>query len=232
MTLVESGTARFIDALGALWQGVVIDFLPKLLLALFVFIVGWVIADLIGRGVAHLIKMLNLDKLLGHAGFQDLVAKAGFKLNSGRFIGGLVKWFFIIIFLVVALDIVQLSQVNQFLNQVLIYLPNVIIAALILLVGSVVADLVDRLVEGSARAAGVRSSNLLGKVTHWAIWIFAIIVALAQLGIAAQFIQILFTGVVAMLALAGGLAFGLGGKDAASKTIEKVKSAVAHGGKK
>jgi len=224
--IVQTWSDVLLGSLQGLWLGVV-AFLPKLILAVVVFIIGWLIAELIKKGFVHLIDAIKLDKLLASTGLDDLVRKAGYKLNSGIFIGELVKWFFIIVFLVASLDIVGLSQVNVFLQQVaLVFLPNVIVAALVLLVGSVLADFTDKAVRGSAAAAHVVSAPLLGKVSRWAIWIFAIIIALAQLGIAAQFVQILFTGFVAMLALAGGLAFGLGGKDAATDVVKNVRAGI------
>jgi len=214
------------SSLQGLWFGVV-AFLPKLILAIIVLLIGWLIADLIKKGLVKLIEAIKLDTLLASTGLDSLVQKAGYKLNSGLFIGEIVKWFFIIVFLVASLDIVGLSQVNVFLQQVaLIFIPNVIVAALVLLVASVLADALDKTVRASAMAAHVASAPVLGKVTRWAIWIFGIIIALAQLGIATQFIQILFTGVVAMLALAGGLAFGLGGKEAASDVVRRVSTSI------
>jgi small-conductance mechanosensitive channel len=224
--MVQTWSDVLLGSLQGLWMGV-IAFLPKLILALAVFIIGWLIAELIKKGFAHLIDAIKLDKLLESTGLDELVRKAGYKLNSGLFIGELIKWFFIIVFLVAALDIIGLSQVTLFLQQVaLVFLPNVIVAALVLLVVSVLADFVDKALAGSARAAHVASAPLLGKVAKWSIWIFGILIALAQLGIAAQLVQILFTGFVAMLALAGGLAFGLGGKEAASDVVKSVRDGI------
>jgi small-conductance mechanosensitive channel len=224
--MVQTWGDVLLGSLQGLWMGVV-AFLPKLILAVAVFIIGWLIAELIKKGFAHLIDAIKLDKLLESTGLDELVRKAGYKLNSGLFIGELIKWFFIIVFLVAALDIIGLSQVTLFLQQVaLVFLPNVIVAALVLLVVSVLADFVDKALAGSARAAHVASAPLLGKVAKWSIWIFGILIALAQLGIAAQLVQILFTGFVAMLALAGGLAFGLGGKEAASDVVKSVRDGI------
>ena len=122
-----------------------------------------------------------------------------------------------------ALEIVGLVQVNEFLRQVVNYIPNVIIAALVLMTASVIADLARKVISGSARMAHVRSASVMGTIAAWAIWIFAFIIALSELGIAPQFMQILFTGIIAMLALAGGLAFGLGGKEAAARAVENVR---------
>jgi len=157
-------------------------------------------------------------------GAEEPLARAGFRLDTGAFVGGLVRWFLIVVFLVATIDVLGLPQVNIFLREVvLVYLPNVIVAALILVVAAFVAEATQRIVVGSAKAAGVPSTHLLGGITKWAIWIFAILAALYQLGIAGVFAQTLFTGFVAMLAIAGGLAFGLGGRDAASRYIESLK---------
>jgi len=205
-----------------LWIGI-IAFVPNLIVALVIFILGWVVGSVLGRLVAQLITALRVDRALESAGASEVLAKAGFRLNSGAFIGGLVRWFFIIAFLVAAFDVLGLSQVNIFLQQVVLgYLPNVIVAALILLVAAVIADAMQKVVVGSAKAADMAHAHFLGGVTRWSIWIFAMIIALSHLGIAQAFMQVLFTGVVAMLAIAGGLAFGLGGRDAATGFIEKL----------
>lgn len=211
-----------------LWVGVV-SFVPSLIVAVLIFVIGWIVASIVGRVLAHLISMLKLDSALKSAGLDSVLHRAGMELNSGYFIGQLVRWFVIVVFLIASLQIVELTQVNEFLRDVVLgYLPNVIVAALILLVAGVVADVMQRIVTSSAKAAQIESAGLLGSVARWAIWTLAIITALAQLGIAPAFMQILFTGLVAMLALAGGLAFGLGGREAAARYIEKVRSDIAH----
>ncbi len=211
-----------------LWSGA-IGFLPKLIVALIIFIAGWIIAVALGRLISQIIKALKLDKALQAIGADSTLTKAGFKLDSGAFIGGLVKWFFIIVFLVAAVDVLGLSQVNIFLREVvLLYLPNVIIASLILVVAAFIAEAAKKLAVGSAKAADVPSANMIGGVVKWAIWIFAILAALYQLGIAGVFAQTIFTGFVAMLAIAGGLAFGLGGKDAASRYVERLREDIAN----
>lgn len=210
-----------------LWVGV-IAFVPNLVVAIVIFILGWVIGAVLGRVVSQIIKAIRVDSALESAGASDVLSRAGFRLDSGAFVGGLVKWFFIIAFLVAAFDVLGLTQVNVFLQEVVLgYLPNVIVAALILLVAAVIADAMQKVVVGSAKAAEMDHAHFLGGVTRWAIWIFAIIIALSHLGIAQSFMQVLFTGVVAMLALAGGLAFGLGGRDAAGDFIGKLKKDIS-----
>jgi len=212
-----------------LWAGVIM-FIPKLLVAVIIFIVGWVIAVALGKLVNQVVRAIRADKLFQALGAEEPLARAGFRLDTGAFIGGLVRWFLIIVFLVASIDVLGLSQVNLFLREVVLgYLPNVIVAALILVVAAFVADTMQRVVVGSAKAAGVPSTHLLGGVTKWSIWTFAILAALYQLGIAGIFAQTLFTGLVAMLAIAGGVAFGLGGKDAAARYVEKMRKDI--GGK-
>ena len=211
-----------------IWLGVA-AFVPNLVVAFIIFIIGWVIAVLLGRVVAQFIGALKVDNALKGAGVADVLGRAGFRLDSGRFLGELVKWFVIVIFLVATLEVLGLNQVNVFLqNVVLAYLPQVIAAALILLIAAVIADTMQKLVVGAAKAAEVDASAFLGGLTKWSIWIFAILIALAQLGIADFFAQTLFTGVVVALAIAFGLAFGLGGQGAASQFLERLRKDITH----
>ncbi len=225
--LLQTWSQVLTESFQSLWLGVV-NFVPNLVVAIIIFILGWIIGAVLGRVVSQFIKALKIDRALESAGVGDILSKAGFRLDSGAFVGALVRWFFIIAFLVASFDVLGLSQVNVFLQQVVLsYLPNVIVAALILLVAAVIADAMQKVVVGSAKAADIPNAHFLGGVTKWAIWLFAIIIALAHLGIAQQFMQILFTGLVVMLALAGGLSFGLGGRDAASKYIERLRGDIS-----
>ena len=209
-----------------LWAGV-IAFIPNVIVALIIFVLGWLIGAALGRVVAQIIRSVKVDSALKSTGFNEAVERDGFKLGSGAFLGALVKWFFIIVFLVAALDVLGLDQVNLFLQTVVLgYLPQVIVAVLILLVAAVVAEFVAKTVVGAAKAAHVRSAAFAGSVAKWAIWIFAILAALDQLQVASAFVQTLFTGVIVAISLAFGLAFGLGGQEAAARTIEKMKSEI------
>ncbi len=225
--MVQTWSQVLIASFQQLWEGV-IGFLPQLIIALVIFIVGWVIAVALGRVVAQIVRAFKVDRALQALGAEETLSKAGFRLDAGAFIGGLVRWFFIIVFLVASIDVLGLTQVNSFLRDVvLLYLPNVIVAALILVVAAFIADTTKRVVVGSARAADVPSAAFLGGVTKWSIWIFAILAALYQLGVAGVFAQTLFTGFVAMLSIGGGLAFGLGGKEAAARYLEKLRKDIA-----
>jgi len=213
-----------------LWGGV-IEFIPKFIVAFIIFVLGWLVAVSLGKIVAQILGMLKLDKIFENLGFEGPITRAGFKLDVGGFIGGLVKWFFIVVFLIAAVDVLGLEQVNLFLRDVVAYLPNVIVASFILVIAAVVADTMRRIVVGSAKAAHLPSSELLGGITKWAIWIFAILAAMYQLGIAGPFVQTLFTGFIAALSIALGLSFGLGGKDAAARFLAKLGSDISNGRK-
>ena len=177
--------------------------------------------------MSKIVKAIKVDAILESAGARGLLEKAGFNLNTGAFLGGLVKWFIIIVFLVAALDILKLEAVNTFLtNVVLGYIPQVIVATLILVVAAVLADLTQKVLTGGARALDSKSAGFVGGVARWAIWVVAILAALNQLGIAGQMMQTLFTGLVAMLAIAGGLAFGLGGVKHADELIANLRKRI------
>lgn len=207
----------------------IVRFLPKFVLAIIIFVAGWVIGSVIGEVIEKIVKALKIDSILETAGARSLLQKAGFNLNTGAFLGGIVRWFVIIGFLVAALDVFNLEAVNSLLSSVVTqFIPNIAIASLILIVGAFLADFVRKVMSGAAKAVDVRSSGLVGGIAYWAIWGFSIIAALLQLHIADQILSTLVTGLVAMLALAGGLAFGLGGKEAAARYIEKLHADISN----
>lgn len=211
-----------------LWVGVV-GFVPNLVISVVILIFGWFVGALFGRAISQVFKSLKVDGALRRAGLESFLRRGGIDLDSGAFIGGLVKWFVIVIFLVAALDVLGLSEVNSFLQTVVLgYLPRVLVAALVLLVAGAIGDVTGRIVVTSARTAGIGSAHFVGVVAKWSIWIFAILVALSQLGIAAEFSQTLFTGVIIAVSLALGLSFGLGGQEAASRFIEKIRGEISN----
>jgi len=204
-----------------------VAFIPNLVIAIVIFIVGWLIGVGLGRVVAQIVGALRVDHALRSTGIERLLSRAGFELSSGRFLGFLVKWFFIIVFLVASLDVLNLTVVNLFISDVVLgYLPQVIVAVLILFVAAVVAEAAESLVKGSAKAASIHAAGFLGKVARYSIWIFAILAALAQLNVATAFVQTLFTGVVIAVALALGLSFGLGGQASAARYLENLRSEI------
>ena len=218
----------FNASLQDLWWGF-IQFAPKLIIAIIFFIVGWILGNLIAKAFEQVFATIKVDKLLQSIGFEDLVKKAGMNLNSGAFIGQVVKWFIVIVFLLPSLNLVGLGSISAFLQyDVLGFLPRVIVAAFVLIIAAFVAGALSKAVVASANALNLRSANMLGAVAKYAIWIFAFIIALGQLGVAPAYMQILFTGIIAMLALGGALAFGLGAKDAAGRLVSKLGEEASH----
>ncbi len=211
-----------VASLQQVWASVA-AFVPSLVGAVLVFIIGWVVAEALGKIVGQMVRALRVDALLHKLDFGRVVERAGWKLDSGAFVGWLVKVSLVIAFLLASVNILGLIGVSDFLKDVLLYVPNVVVAAFILIIAALVADVLERVVRGSAEAAGYRGS-LVGIVVRWSIWIFAFLVVLPQLGIATALIQTIVTGFVAALAIAFGLAFGLGGKDMASSLLERVRS--------
>ena len=224
--VVQTWTEVVSSSLQTLWSGFV-GFLPGLIGALIVFLIGWLIAILLGKLANQIIKALRIDAILEKIGFKKSLERANLKLDSGRFIGELVKWFFIIVFLMAATDILELPQVTEFLRGVLLYIPNLIVAVLILLAAVLIANFLQRLVKASIEAAGLRSANFLAGVAKWAVMVFAVLAALLQLGIVPALIQTLFTGLIAALVISSGLAFGLGGKEVAIEILNKLKRDVS-----
>src|SRR3989344_4792176 len=186
--IVQNWVAVLQQSFNNLLWGVV-NFIPNLLLAIVIFVIGWFIASLLGRVVMEAIKAIRVDSALRSAGVEEVVNRAGYNLNSGVFIGALVKWFVIIVFLLAALQALGLTQVTLFIQLGLLpFLARVIIAALIVVVAAVVAEVSQGVVAGAARAAGVHSAGFAGTLTRWSIWIFAILAALDQLGVS-PFVQ-------------------------------------------
>ncbi len=210
------------SSLLTLWGGVAL-FLPRFIAAVVVFLVGWLIAELLGKLAYHVVKILHLDNALSKVGFRQAWEKSGFKLDTPVLFYELVKWFFVVVFLMAATNILGLGQVSEFLRTVVFYLPNVIVAMVILLIGILVAKFSEGFVKASVKAAGLMSANFLGALTKWAVFVFSLLIALAQLKVADDIIKIVITGLIAAGALAMGLAFGLGGVKHAEQMIGDLK---------
>jgi len=219
---MENFYAITINTLGDLWAKFLLV-VPNIIVAIVVFLIGLLVAVLVAKIVEKLFKFLLIDKAFEGIGFDKIVGKTGLKLNSGKFLGEIIKWLIIIVFLIAAADILNLQGVSEFLGNVVLYIPNIIVAALILLVGTIFAHFAERLVIRSLKAAQYESYVFIAGIAKWAIFIFAILAALVQLRVAPEMMQILFTGIIAMLTIAGGLAFGLGGQDTAHEILEKLK---------
>lgn len=195
--------------------------LPKIILAIIIFVAGWFLASFIEELIARAAKSLKIDSALKTVGIEQIVLKAGHRLDSGAFVGWLVKVLIIIVFLLASLEIVGLSQVSILLgNLVMQILPNLIVVVILLIAAAVLANVAKKFVTASAKASGVPSASFLGEMTKGAIWLFAILLSLIQFQIGATTLNIVFIGVVVTFSLAFGLSFGLGGKDVAAKILQ------------
>jgi hypothetical protein len=210
------------SSMGTLWFDVM-QFLPQLVIAMLILVVGWIVGGMLGKLVTKGFHTLKLDTALDKAGVDDLSERAGYSFRPGQFVGSLVKWFVILVFAIVAFDILGLNQVTVFAREVVLgYLPQVFAAALILFVGVLVAQLAKDLLMGALRGAGSKNVEMYGKLTYALVLAFSIMAVLNQLRIADELVEILFMGIVFALSLGAGLAFGLGGRDAAGKYINNV----------
>jgi hypothetical protein len=220
--MISDWSSITLTALQNMWQGMIM-FLPKLIIGLLVFGIGWIIAAAIGKILANILKKINLDSALEKSGWKSAMNAAEIKVNPSEFLGAIVKWVLVIVFLQIFVEILGLAAFAVFLTKVIEWLPNVIVAAAIFVVSIIVADILEKIIKASARKMEIKYSNLLGAIVRGAIYIFAVMAILLQLGVATGIIDTMIKGFTAMLALAFGLSFGLGGKDAAADTIRSVR---------
>lgn len=209
-----------------LWVGF-IGVVPKIIFALIILLLGWIVALALEQVIARVLKAVKLNGMIERSGVFGAFARADISVDAERFIGAFIRWFVFFIFLMAVADVLNLDAFNAFLREVLLYVPNIILAAFILLVAAVGGDLIDRFLRGTVRAAGFSYASFVGSVARWSIFAFGIIAALQQLGVATALLQTIVTGIVAMLALAGGLAFGLGGRDMASEILDNLRRRIS-----
>lgn len=197
----------------------VINYIPLFISGVIILLLGIIIATFLKQILVEVLKFLKIESLLRRYGVPE--SKEG--VNWTSILGELLRWFVIILFLIPAADVWGLGKFSGVLNNLLLYLPNVFVAVLLLLVGFVVSKLVYDLILASVRGVSREAAKTVALVGKWSVLIFVFLVVLNQLGIATDLIRILFGGVVAMVALAGGLAFGLGGRDVAKELLERVR---------
>jgi len=202
-----------------------IDFIPNLIGSIIVFVVGWIIAALIGRLVAEILSRIKFNQIFSKGAWKRALEKADIKVDPSAFIGAIFKWIIWIFFLAAAVEILGFNQLNTFLiADVLPYLPNVIVAAFIFVVAIVIADILEKVVRAAIEGTKVGYGGLIGAIVKWSILIFAIMAILSQLGIGALFMADLFRGIVAVLVIAIGLSFGLGGKEVAADVLQDIRN--------
>ncbi len=194
--------------------------IPKIIGFLVVLIIGWIIAGIIGGAVAAILRAVRFNDLANRSGITGFVRNMGLQTDASGVLAELVKWFVRLIVLVVAFDALGLPAVSQVFNSFLMWLPNLVVALVVLVIAGLIANAAADLVRGAMREAGFSNPNMLATLAQVAIWGFGIIIAVNQIGIAAVLVDTLFTAFVGGLALAFALAFGLGGRDTAARIVE------------
>ena len=192
---------------------------PRLLGFIVIVIAGWLISALLAKAIAMLLRRVHFNQLAERSGFADFVGKTGADTDSSGLIAGIAKWFVRLIALVVAFDALGLPAVSEVLRDLLLWLPNLAVALVVLVIGGLAANAVSRLVRGATAEAGLDNPEFLAKLATIALWAFAVVVAVNQIGVATTLVNTLFMAVVGALALALGLAFGLGGRDTAAEIV-------------
>ncbi len=200
-----------------LWDSV-IGFAPELIGAFVILILGIIIAPIFGGIVKRLVKLTKIDTLSEKTGLSNTFENLGLRFTFSDVIGKLVKWFFLIAFLIAAMDVLNWASVTDFLKEIMLYIPNVIVAIIILAVGLIAGQFVKKAVITGLKTTGsIKNPELLGNIARWSLVVFATLAALLQLGIAERLIEILFAGVIITLALS----FGLGGKEKAARFLDR-----------
>jgi MFS family permease len=195
--------------------------IPKILGFLIILIIGWIIASAVAAAAAALLRAVRFDDLARRSGFADFVEKAGIRKDAAGVLADVAKWFIRLIVLVTAFDALGLPAVSQVLQQLLLWLPNLVVALVILVIAGLAANALANLIRGATAEAGLGNPDLLATVARVAVWGFAIIIAVNQIGVAATLVNTLFMGLVGALALALGLAFGLGGRETAGQVVAR-----------
>ncbi|MBU0648813.1 hypothetical protein KJ969_01750 [Patescibacteria group bacterium] len=222
MNFIKSVGQAILDALRELGDNIV-DFLPNIIAAIIVIIVGILVARALGQLVRKIVQLVKVDTYVKKINVIQKIEQAGTKVELSAILGWLVKWFLYIVLLIAVSEILDLGQFTAFLTDIALYLPNVIIAVLILVVGLVLGEFTHNLIVSVLKSSRAALAALVGTVAKWAIFVFAALAALIQLGVAVTLIETLFTAVMVTIALSAGLAFGLGGREAAKSFIDKMK---------
>lgn len=209
----------FSSALNQILSGI-IEFIPILLGALLVFLVGLVIANWLKSITVKIVNLTNLGSLFTNPAIKDFLKNAQVNKKIEEVIGEIVRWIVITLFFMASVNVLGLTTVTAFLNSIFAYLPNLFAAVIILIIGIILAGILEKVVKGSVGGVDISLSLFLGKFVSYTVMVISILAALSQLGIAQNFIDVIFTGFVATLALAFGLGFGLGSKDLIRKLLE------------
>lgn len=193
--------------------------IPKVLGFIIILVIGWFVASLIATAVAGILRNIRFNDFARRSGLGDFVDKMGVKTDSAGVMAAIAKWFVRLITLVVAFDALGLSAVSQVLHQLLLWLPNLVVALVVLVIAGLAANALHNLVRGATAKAGLTSPDLVANIAYIAVWVFGVVVAVNQIGVAETLVNTLFMGFVGALALALGLSFGLGSRETAGEIV-------------
>lgn len=209
-------------ALVNFWQGF-LGFLPSLIGAIIFFIFGYFIAVWVGRIIAKILRKLKINNVFEKGTWKEALEKADLKADIAGFLGIITQWILVVVTLKISVEILGWFTFAMFLEDIVAYLPRIFVAALIFVVAAIIADIVEKIVKAGVEGIKTGYGRTIGVILKWSIWVFAALAILHQLGIAAVFMETIFFGIVAMLAIAFGLAFGFGGKDVAAEILQDLK---------
>jgi hypothetical protein len=219
METVETwGDAVMVSATEALQN--FLGFLPALVGAILILVIGWIIAGLLAALVERVLKTVGFERAANTTGISAFIERSGSSWTASAIVAEIVKWFIRLIAIQAAASVLGLNQISQIINAILLWLPNLVVAIAIIVIGALIARFVSGLVRGTTGQMGFTNPELLGNVAYYAIVVFAVIAAVDQLGIAETVVNTLLIGLVAMVVLAAGLAFGLGGQQTAARITE------------
>lgn len=197
-------------------------FLPSLLGAIIILVIGWILSGFLARLIVRGLNAIGFERAVEHSGVGNFVRRSGTTWTTSRIVAELIKWFIRLIFIQAAANILAMPQLTTIINSIILFIPNLIVAMVIIIVGAMIANFLSRMVRASLGEMGVQNPNLLANLTRYAIIGFAIIAAANQLGVAAVVVNTLFIGLVGALALAFGLALGIGGRDVGARIAESL----------
>jgi len=217
-TVTSWGEAVMTSAAAAL--ALFLGAIPKIIGFLVILIIGWLIAAALAKALAGILRAVKFNDLAERAGLSGFVRNMGVQTDAAGMLASIVRWFVRLIVLVVAFDALGLPAVSDVLRQLLLWIPNLVVAMVVLVIAGLLAGAAARLVHGATAQAGLGNPDLLANIARVAVWSFGIIIAVNQIGIASTLVNTLFMGLIGALALALGLAFGLGGRDTAARIVQ------------
>src|ERR687883_622151 len=215
--VTDWGTAVMTSLAAAL--ALLLGAIPRVIGFLLILIIGWLIAAALARVVSSVLRAVRFNDLAQRAGLSGFVQQMGLHTDAAGFVATIAKWFVRLIVLVTAFDALGLPAVSQVLQQLLLWLPNLVVALVVLVIGGLAANALASLVRGATAESGLGNPDLLATIARVAVWAFAIVIAVNQIGVAATLVNTLFMAVVGAVALALGLAFGLGGRETAAQIV-------------